>query len=431
MNGPVLRKTASGVLAFLLLFYVGYQVYRMHYSPVRTEPVSYFTASDSVQTTVVAIRKETLLTSPAKGVADYVIQPGDRVSKGGVIAKIYETEEQVSAQRRLEDADRAIAQLQNLQKPGSTYSFNADSSNERICLKLTGLLQSVNAGDLSQVSDGKSGLLDLLNERQIGTGKEKDFNVRIKALQAQRDALAARAANPVGSIVSPAAGYFIQSTDGMENAFDISRVTSITCDRIRQLESAKKSPVAGTVGKIDGDYDWYLVGIVPADRVVSFRQLDSGAAVSVRFPIVSGTSVSASVAAVNQKNSSSEAAVVLKCQDINSALAGIRRETAEISVRQYTGLRVNRKAIHYETLTKKVKGSGEKTAETKKEVEGVYVRHGTQLEFRQIVPEFSTDHYVVCNPNPDEGSLFTGQTVSLYDEVVVEGNDLYDGKVIQ
>ena len=53
-----------------------------------------------------------------------------------------------------------------------------------------------------------------------------------------------------------------------------------------------------------------------------------------------------------------------------------------------------------------------------------------EINFKQIVPLFSTEGYVICDTNPEE-DLMTDETVSLYDEVVIEGTDLYDGKVIR
>ena len=431
MNSPGLRRAASSILAVLLLLYVGYQVYKSHYTPIRTETASYFTASNSVQTSVVALRREVLLTSPTKGAADYVVSPGDRVRKGGTVAKVYDSESQISAQHQLEDVDGTIAQLQNLQQPGNTYSFNADTANERICTKLMNILNNMRLGDLTEAYGEKDALLNLLNEKQIGTGKVKNFSLRISTLQAQRKSLADQAGSPIGSIVSPAAGYFIQSTDGMENSFDLSKIDSITCADVRKLQAMKRSAVSGAVGKISQDFNWYLVCVIPNDQLVAFKQVDSGDEVSVRFPFVSGTSVSAVVEAVNQSGANSEAAVVLKCKDMNSELAGIRCETADVSVKQFTGLRVSQKALHYETKQKTVKDSKGKTSTVKKEVEGVYVLHGNQLAFRQVVPKFSTDSYVICSANPDKDSLFTDETVELYDEVVVEGTDLYDGKVVK
>lgn len=422
---------AATALAVLLLAYVGYQVYRAKYTSVRTEAASYFTASDSVEASVTALRNEKVLLSPGGGALDFVVDPGARVSKNGVVANVYSDEAQITAQHQLQKVDGAIAQLENLQKPGNTYSFNADTANGRICLQLMEILGGIRSGELSQAADKKSSLLNLLNEKQIATGKVKDFQSQLKALKTQRESLAAKAGSPVGSIASPEAGYFIRSTDGMENAYDLSAVSSITCGQVRDLQKRKLAAVSGAVGKICTDFDWYLVCVVPNGQLTGFRQLDSTDIVSVHFPFVSGTSVDAEVYAVNQEGENGEAAVVLRCSEMSSSLAGIRHETADISVQRYAGLRVSQKAIHYEKRTKTVADAKGKKSKEEKEIEGVYVLYGNQLSFRQIAPLFSTENYVICDPAPKEDSLMTDETVKLYDEVVVEGTDLYDGKVVK
>lgn len=430
MNGSVVKRTASFLIAFLLLLYVGYQVYRYHHSSVKTEQVSYFTASNSVETSVVALRHEIVLKSGMKGAADYVANSGGKISKGSVIAHIYSDESQISAHHQVQETDQAIAQLQSLQLPGSTYSFGADNANKRIWLKLMDMLTDMRSGDSEKVYDEKNTLLNLINERQIGTGQVKNFNVRIASLKALRQSLASAAGNPIGSVTSPEAGYFIQSTDGLENAYDISKVRSITCSDIRKLQKLEPSPIQGTIGKISRDFEWYVVCILKPDQLTGFKQLDPDDTVSIRFPFVSSSPVQATVAAVNQPDQNSEGAVALRCEGMDSALAEIRSGIAEISLKKYTGLKVSQQAIHYKKMTKKVENSsGKKVSETK-DVEGVYVLRANQLNFRQIIPEFSTSSYVICNPLPDEGSLLTDSTVKPYDQVVTEGTDLYDGKVI-
>lgn len=432
LNSFRTKKAASTLLALLLLLYVGYQVYRSRYSSIRTETATHFTASNSVQADVVTIRKETLLKGKSGGVVDYVVSPGEKVAKGETVARLYRDEAQAVAQRELEQVTSAISQLQGLQSPGAALSaVGVDSANSRICRSMEQLLGEVNSGDLTAAFNRKDALLGLINEKQIATGKVVNFDARIRALQAQQKTLAAEAGSAEGSVVSPASGYFIETTDGLESAFDLSKVLSMSCDQIRSAQQAQRTPVAGAIGKICDDYVWYLACIVPADRVADFRQLGSGKQVSVRFPFVSDASVPADVAAVNQKEPNSEAAVILECKDMNEEIAGIRSETAQVVTQQYTGIRVSQKAIHFETVQKTAKDSSGKKTTSQKNVQGVYVMHGNQIEFRQIVPEFSTDNYVICDPSPDKTALYTQSTVNLYDEVVVEGTDLYDGKVVQ
>ena len=66
-------------------------------------------------------------------------------------------------------------------------------------------------------------------------------------------------------------------------------------------------------------------------------------------------------------------------------------------------------------------------------VRGVYVLYGGQLEFVQVFTDHSVNGYAICKTelsSEEQAALVTSSTIQLYDQVVVEGTDLYDGKVI-
>ena len=53
--------------------------------------------------------------------------------------------------------------------------------------------------------------------------------------------------------------------------------------------------------------------------------------------------------------------------------------------------------------------------------------------FVQIFPLLTLNGYVICDVDLSDSQkekLYTDRTVELYDEVVVGGHDLYDGRVI-
>ena len=431
MNNPVLRRLMSTVLAVLLFIYVGYQIYNSHYKKLQTETADYFTASDSVQADGVAVRDETVLSGKTGGVVDYVVENGGRIGKGGTVAQLYANEQQASAQRKLQETDGEIKQLESLGNPGDTFSVSPDAINRQIADKLTEFLgASASPGD-SGYSLLREDFVYLLNEKQIVTGKSANFSSRIKALQEQKNTLAGEAGTASGSIVSPVSGYFINRTDGFEKVFVYGKVLGITPEQIKSALSLQPAAGNDSAGKVCKDFDWYFVFTVSPEYAGRFRQKSAGdGSVSVNFPFVSSETVPAEVVAVNQKDQDSEAAVILRCGSMNSELASIRKETAQVVVQNYTGIRVSQQAVHFETVTKKVKKDG-KTTDVKREVKGVYIVHGNELEFCQIFPEYSTPGYVICDPRPSEDDLMTDSTVSLHDEVIVEGTDLYNGKVIQ
>lgn len=431
MNSPLIRKLTSALVALLLLIYVGYQIYNSQYSGIRMETAAYFTASESVQTSGIAVRKEVLVNYNGGGVVDYVIDTGDKVAKGGPVAQIYSNEQQAAAERNLKNTDTAIEKLQNLQLTGNVYSANVDSINDRINQKLTGIIEKTIAGDISNISQNKEDILYLINEKQVVSGKVTDFSARIAALKTQRNTLAANAGKAASSVNSPASGYFIEKTDGFESTIDFSKVLSITCKQITDMQNAKATSPAGAIGKICGDYDWYFACEVPAEKAAEFRQLISAGDISINFPFISNETIPVTVAAVNQSSGDSKAAVILKCSYMDKTLASVRNETTQIITKKYTGIRVSSEAVHFSTVSKKVKGKDGKISVIKKEVEGVYALNGSKISFKQIFPKYSTENYVICDPNPSADEIITGSTVKLNDEVVVEGTDLYDGKVVK
>ena len=116
---------------------------------------------------------------------------------------------------------------------------------------------------------------------------------------------------------------------------------------------------------------------------------------------------------------------------MSKELSEARNEPIEIGMGTYTGLRVSKKAIH-DDYTEKITydDNNNKKTETKK-VQGVYVLYGSEVQFKEISIVYSGKDYVLCDPTPEDGVLFSDDTISLYDQVILEGDDLYDGKVIK
>ena len=71
MNHERLRKLGSGLLAALLLLYIGYQVVNAGYQSVQTETAVYASLQDVVQADAFAVRQETAVMSQTAGVVSY------------------------------------------------------------------------------------------------------------------------------------------------------------------------------------------------------------------------------------------------------------------------------------------------------------------------------------------------------------------------
>lgn len=433
LDSPILRRIISGFVAILLLVYVGYQIYNANYSSVKTEVATYAVSSNNIQAQGVAIRKETPIEQNVAGVLTYKLGSGGKVSKGGVVGTVYDSAQNATTEQQIESLDAEITRLTKLNTPGDTYAANPDLLDKQIDQKLVDLLGEIHDGDYAQLPEARNDFLYLLNERQIVVGKEKDFNTRIAALKGQRDSLASANGKQLGQITSPVSGFFENSADGWEGVFDYDKVLSLSLTELQdKMASKPAAPAANVIGKVCGEFDWYFACILPPDVTLNMSVGDS---VKLDFPFASTEPVPATIAAMNQANRDSDAVVIFKCSYMNEALASIRNETVQIQLGERTGIMVSQKAIHFQDLKKTVKDENGKTQTVEKNVKGVYVIHGSELKFVEIVPLYNDGSYVICkmftDTSEDIDQLMTKESIKLYDEVVIEGTDLYDGKVVK
>ena len=59
--------------------------------------------------------------------------------------------------------------------------------------------------------------------------------------------------------------------------------------------------------------------------------------------------------------------------------------------------------------------------------EGVYVKVGEKVVFKKLDVLYRGDGFVLSNARDDSET----QYLKLFDEIIVEGKDLYDGKILQ
>ena len=143
----------------------------------------------------------------------------------------------------------------------------------------------------------------------------------------------------------------------------------------------------------------------------------------------SGERIPVTVSAINQTNVESEAAVVLRGNTLDSTISALRRATMQIEVRRYSGARVPRSAVHIEHRTRTVTDQDGNKSTEEKDVQGVYIIYGEQLKFREISPIYWGDDFVICDLSAS--ATFDASMMKLYDQVVVGGKELYDGKEIR
>lgn len=402
----VVKKFAIIAAALTLLTYIGYQVYRMAYSPVETEIAREYTVEDTVETDVFVARNENYITNKKDGTIISVVDDGSRVAKNQEVAVVFSDTEAADTYSRLRELETEIERYKKLSSQSDNYTFNINDLDDNIDTAAMDLVNSVWKKDFTEINENINNVRDQVVTRQIATGNSIDFETKLKSFESEYNDLSKKNSSHT-SVVSDTSGYYISGTDGLEKIVDTAKVKDLSVDDIYGVLKSKAEDVPdGAIGKVVTDFTWYFLCIVDSNRTGT---LEVGDTITVNLPFSAVNSVKATVYAINE-NTGDKSAIVLSCNLMNSDISSLRHETAELVIDSYTGLRVPATAI-------RVNDDGEK---------GVFVQNGNIIEFRKLNIVYTADDYVLSSADSNDDSF-----VRLYDNIVTKGKDLYDGKIVK
>ena len=398
------RRLLMGMLVLFLTALMLYLLFGKRNYGMDTEVVVQDTAVDGVNGDAYFFRDETVV-SYTGGSADTIgfSASGQRVQKGGVLAEVYQSPAALEARHISDRLGEQIALLIEQSKKNEMESDITllDRQLENQFLKV---LSAAAEGVPTRAQMPQEELLLLFSRRQTVEGKPVDYTSRINKLKAEQESYRQKLPATVPNVRAERAGLFMQGADGAERAVAFAEVPKLTPAELAALNLA--APPAGAIGRLITEHYWYMAVTVSAEAAI---EMVPGRTMTVSVGALNGREVEVTVAAVNKSSALGDAAVILRCDVLDEPLAALRSSPVKIHVKSYTGYRVSADAVRVE--------SG---------VQGVYVLYGEQVRFVPVEILWSYSGYFICKEG-SEGE----RALRRYDEVVVKGKDLRDGKIIK
>lgn len=429
MTGKVVKKIVKLFFLGTIFVYVMYHLCVAIFPSMKTETARIIQVFDSIDAQAYIIRDEKLIDEDLSGFVNFTLTDADKIEKNGVIAMVYSSESQGILSKKAETIKNEINRLENLKNFGFALSSSPNSIDQQAYLELNDFIKNVCNHEFNKLAKKRDDILYLLNERQIVAGQNLNLSEKINQLNDELKQINSEMNGSVKKILAQESGFFVGNTDGHEHDFDYNDVLNITSER---LESLLKNNLLRknnkNSAKLVTNSKWFVAcNLKKSDAL----QLSVDQYVELFMPLASAKRLKAKVVAINQSDKNSPAAVVFQCDDVDKNILAIRNEPVKINIAEYKGISVNKSAIHEKKLSRTVvEDTTEKEKFEEKVVKGVYVKHGKQLAFKEIDIIFSADDYVICNINADKSKLFSENTIKEYDEIVVKGRDLYDGKFV-
>ena len=359
-------KILFALFTALLVVVLGYlciQIYTIFHRTYKTETAIAYTMSDNITLKGVAVFQA--VDVPGSGNLGYVVQDGERVSAGTILAEQYTDDSQGAMRERLDRLDRAILLL--------TKSENSSGSDLSVLTTQTrtalyNLLDQIDTASYGAIQDAAEDFLLAQNKLQISTGQAAGAPV-------VRDPTELDAMSPA--------------------------------DLQKMINAGETPSNADLAGHIVTGFSWRFYAVCSADLA---ERLNGLSRVSISVPGKQEEPLAATVVDVTTDEETGLAKVALECRSINAQVLCLNYEEAEISLHTYQGIRIDRRALHI------VNGQ-----------RGVYVKYGDLQRFRRITILYEDDTYILV---PEGGKVGEDNELRLYDEVIVEGSNLQDGKLL-
>lgn len=400
MKGTTVLKA---VIILLAVVFIAHQGVSAVYKPIKTESAVYYKAADGLNITGLIIRNETLVTSQSGGVMHFTVGDGNRVAKDGVIANIYDSESASITLSRIDTVNSKIADIEEMLSYNDLEAADLDMINTKVRQSLDNLIVSGAAGDYNNFPDYSETLLSSLNRRKAAMGETADFSEQLTALKSELSSLSSSLPAAKGTVKAAQSGYFVSKVDGYEKALNCDNLDTITPEYLNGIKAEKTDE--NVIGKIVSDYEWYIAAKMTINESLNYKEGDS---LTVYTSVKSYPKLPVTVKKINISENSSSAVVLFACNEMNSELASMRSGPMTAVKKEYDGLKVSKSAL--------------RVVDSKR---GVYVVSGMQVKFVEVNVLFSNDSYMICEKQSGDESV-----LRLYDEVIVKGKNLYDGKII-
>ncbi len=403
-NISAFAKTLSAIFILLIVAMVGYQVYNFFVLTIHTEYAVEASMEDSFEVSGIACRTEKIVQKSSDGYYDIIRENGEKISRGGTIANVYSDVDQVKAQERIrqimaliEEYSAAVVSIPSYSGDNTNYDFQINT-----CLR--SYEDALHSDQPQAAATALEAFEKSVYVKQIVCGQATDYQQRIEELRQQEASLRSGIAATSGKVVTDASGYFSRNIDGFEEQLVVGSLMEYDVKAFNEiyqkLENGETPAHKEGIAKIITDYKWQYFFVAPKNKTEKYKV---GKNISLRFSDSSSDVIDASIIVMREEGDN--VLIGVECASLDPDLLVSRILDASVIVKAYSGIRVDRNSIRMVD-----------------DQTGVFVKSGSIIKFKKVNVLYMGSSYALIEKT--EGG------VENYDEVLTDGKNLYDGKII-
>lgn len=395
-------KFTAIILAMFIIVYAGYQTFRFFYSDYKTESAYSFEVARVYSTSGVLIRDEHPIPQSRSDSLLYTIPEGGKFIATTPAAIAYSGPQAAELARGSVNMIQEQQLLEEIQRDAaSSHKDNIGALSNEIFASLRTLTGDATVGKVADTEAIRLKLLDSISRMQISVGNEVSLDARLAELREITGAVETGTVVTIGET-----GYFSHFVDGYEQQFSPQSLETMSIAQLDEILKQEYPYNIESFGKCISDYNWYYVTSVPIEEIALFQE---GVNMSLTFAGSDGKTVGGWVKSITEDKPSKRALLVIQSDDISADTVARRTATVKLGFDDYKGIRFSKKALRIQDGVKGVFVRGKSAIEFKK-VEIVY----TGKDFYLSKLDYNSDVYL-----------------NIFDEIIVEGTDIYDGRPLE
>ena len=424
-QGTLLNKIVMLVLLAAIVVYLIASAWNSLHEPFSTVVSYAYSVDDSLEVTGFLVREETVIPGQS-GIVDLLPQEGEKVSRGGTVALLYQNSSALDRKQELYALELEREQLQ-YSLTQEDAGRDASALNQAVIDSMVALKASAAAGDLTGLEGETLNLKSLVYRRDYtyGSGGESgSIEDAIQDVESRISALTSQASQDTTRVTTDRAGVFSGQVDGYETLLTPDQLETYTPSALDALARQKPAGDESAIGKLITDATWYFVCPISEEDA---GRLYEGGSVTVRFSRDWSGEVDMQVERIGTPEDG-RVAVVLSPDRYLSQVTLLRRQTVELVFDTLTGIRVPKQALRVDTRTVTDAETGE---ERQEQINVVYALVGTQAEKKPVVIVDQEEDFCLVQPAPAATQTEQKKILRAGDEIIVAAEELYDGKFVR
>ena len=337
MKNKKINKIIIGIIAILIVCYIGYTIYLLI-----KEPTDVFTIEEGkvyLEETDIGyiIRDETVVKGENyKNGMEQIKTEGEKAAKGESIFRYYSKNE--------ESLIKQIAELDvKIQEAMATTQTNPFQSDVKILEnqidKKVELLNKTT--DIAKLTEYKKEINELVTKKANIIGEKSPSGSYLKQLQDQRTSLENELNSGAEYITAPESGIVSYKVDGLEETLTKENFSTLTKEYLEKLnlKTGKIIATSDECGKIINNFECYIATISSSQEAKNAKIGDN-----VKIRLSNNTEIDAEIAYISQENEE-ENLIVLQIDKQIEELTNYRKISFDLIWWSYSGLKVPNQAI--------------------------------------------------------------------------------------